>query len=97
MRSLACLRSWLHPPQLLHVHALSVQRLPEAPVRVKRGGIRFGVTKPGLADRDVPGRFIRPRAQLLRKRCQPNQPNRSPSATSPNVIAAGLTKSAFMV
>ena len=44
MESLGLLRSGLHPQQLLHVHALSVQRLPKVPGRVDRRGIRFGMT-----------------------------------------------------
>ncbi len=51
--------------QLIHVHALGVQRLVEAPVCVDRRGGWLGVTKHGLADRDVLGRFVRPRAQAV--------------------------------
>ena len=49
----------------MHVHALGVQRFVKAPVRVNGSGIRFGVAKHGLADRDVLRRVVRPRAQAV--------------------------------
>jgi hypothetical protein len=47
---------------LLHVHTLSVQRLPKVPVRVDRRGIWFGMAQHRLTDRDVFGRLVRPGA-----------------------------------
>jgi hypothetical protein len=81
-----------HSQQLIHVQAPGVQYLIEVPVGINRRGIRFGVTKHGLADRDVLVVSFAHVLGLSRKRCQPK---RSPSVASP-LIATGLTKLAFM-
>jgi hypothetical protein len=56
-------------------------------VRVNRRGIWFGMTKHGLADRDVLRCLVRPRAQTVTKTVPANISGRRSLITAPKILS----------